>query len=61
MTIGLTDQSDYSICHLMVRIFIHTVCKISEVNWLKIGDVIRVTKIDNQFFCVDLVQILQEV
>ena len=24
MTIGLTDQSDYSICHLLVRIFIRT-------------------------------------
>ena len=25
LTIGLTDQSYYSICHFMVRIFIHTV------------------------------------
>ena len=27
LTIGLTDQSDYSICHLLVRIFIRTVYK----------------------------------
>ena len=34
----------------------------SEVNWLKIGDVVRGTKIDHQFFFrVDLVQIIQEV
>ena len=24
LTIGLTDQSDYSICHFMVRLFIRT-------------------------------------
>ena len=29
LIIGLTDQSDYSICHFMVRLFIHTVLKIS--------------------------------
>ena len=28
--IGLTDQSDYSICHLLVRLFIHTVDKIKH-------------------------------
>ena len=27
-----------------------TPCKIPEVNWLKIGDVVRVSKIDHQFF-----------
>ena len=27
LTIGLTDQSDYSICHLLVRLLIHTVDK----------------------------------
>ena len=26
---GLTDQSDYSICHFMVRLFIHTVFLVS--------------------------------
>ena len=25
--IGLTEQPDYSICHIMVRLFICTVCK----------------------------------
>ena len=25
LTIGITDQSDYSICYVMVRLFIHTV------------------------------------
>ena len=26
-----------------------TLCKIFEVNWFKIGDVVRVSKIDHQF------------
>ena len=25
-------------------------CKITEVNWLEFGDVVRVSKIDHQFF-----------
>ena len=27
-----------------------TLCKSTEVNWLKIGDIVRVSKIDHQFF-----------
>ena len=42
-----------------------TVCKIPELNWLKIGGVLRVSELDHQFFVfllffhVNLVQILQ--
>ena len=32
LMIGLTDQSDYSIFHLLVRIFIRTVCSKSSSN-----------------------------
>ena len=33
----------------------------SEVNWLKIGGVVRVSELDHQFFFyIDLVQILQK-
>ena len=38
-----------------------TKCRSPDVNWLNIGDVVRVFKIYHQFFLVDLVQILQEV
>ena len=33
LTIGQTDQSDYSICYFMVRLFIHTVQ--TYLIWLK--------------------------
>ena len=42
-----------------------TLCKIPELNWLRIGGVLRVSELDHQFFVfllffhVDLVQILQ--
>ena len=37
-----------------------TLCKIPEVNWLKIGDIVRGIRLDHHFFHVYLVRILQE-
>ena len=43
-------QMNSYVC-LILQIFnCRTLCKISEVNWLKIGGAVRVTKIDDYSF-----------
>ena len=47
LMIGITDQSDYSICHFVVRLFIHTVRQKSK-NWKFVEDI--KTKTNKWFF-----------